>query len=194
MTTTDGGHLELGDLYNGALPLPAGDVLRKMLRRCADFWQLPELAGVARVFYNPKLRSTLGRAFLNEMRIELNTRLLRENPDQLIATLVHELAHLAVQLRFGPCQPHGTEFKSFMRATGISSRATHNLATTHLKHKRTRYLYLHKCSNCGAAFVARTVRRNCYCRACGPKMEWNVIRTPDTQAHHEQLKQIVLEQ
>jgi predicted SprT family Zn-dependent metalloprotease len=116
--------------------------------------------------------------------IELNPRLLGEHPRELVPTLAHELVHLCVRHRYGEtAKPHGREFRSMMRRLGLDGKATHDLPVRHLrKHRRRKYLYLHRCSDCGYEFVARKSRRNCYCRACGPEMEWDIFRLPNTDA------------
>ncbi|MGC9455753.1 MAG: SprT-like domain-containing protein [Phycisphaerae bacterium] len=181
--------LHTDDIWTAASPLPDGRVLRKVVDRCAELWELPELSQVVRVGYNPRLRTTLGRASLDDCRVELNIHLLREHPDQLIPTLVHELAHVAVRLRYGAsAAPHGREFRTLMAAAGLPPETTHNLpAAKALRRRRRRYLYLHICDECGYNFVARSVRRDCYCTACGPEMSWEVYRVADNAAGRKHL-------
>ena len=166
------------DLWQAKLPLPGRSVLMAIAQRCGDVWEMPQLHRKARIVYNPRLRSTLGRATLDENLVELNTRLLREHPEELVPTVVHELAHLAVHIRYGSVAPHGIHFRTLMRAAGVSPKATHRLPVAHLRRKR--YLYLHRCSACGYTFIAPSVRRNYYCIACGPDMTWHVLRAPNT--------------
>jgi predicted SprT family Zn-dependent metalloprotease len=180
--------LEFDDLWTPEQPLPGGAVLRAVAARCAKLWELPALADV-RVGYNPRLRTTLGRAVYGDDRVELNVHLLREHPDQLIPTLVHELAHLAVRRRYGEsAAPHGRAFRKLVAATGLPPETTHNLpAARRLRRRRRRYVYLHVCDGCGYSFVGRSVRRDSYCTRCGPKMSWDVYRAPDTPAGRKRL-------
>ena len=175
------------DLWRPDQPLPGKRVLLVLVERCAEVWGLPRVGRIVTVGYNPRLRTTLGRAVLGEQRVELNVRLLREHPEELIPTLVHELAHLAVHVEYGDVAPHGRHFAALMRAAGFSPKATHNVPVAHLRRRRGRYLYLHGCSNCGASFIARSVRRDCYCRACGPDMTWDVYRAPNTREGRDML-------
>lgn len=160
--------------------LPAREVLHEMVGRLGCAWDCPDLARQVRIVYNPRLTTTLGRAVFDEMLVELNPRLLRENPGELAATLAHEAAHLVVKMRYGRVSPHGREFRTLMRAVNLSPKATHNLPVAHLRRNRSRYLYLHRCGDCGYQFVARSVRRRYYCLACGPGMKWDIFRVPNT--------------
>ena len=180
----------VADLWRPEMPLPTRRVLGAIARRCAEAWEMPRLADCVRIAYNPKLRTTLGRAVLDRNLVELNTRLLAEHPDQLVETLVHELAHVAVHIRYGSVPPHGRHFRTMMRAVSMSPAATHNLPVAHLQRRRTRYLYLHRCSDCGYSFIARSVRRNVYCLACGPEMTWDIFRAPHTRAGKDMLRRM----
>lgn len=168
------------DLWTPRMPLPGKSVLRAIAARCGAAWEMPDLAQRVRIGYNPRLRTTLGRAVLDGRQVELNARLLRDHPAELIPTLVHELAHLVVHMRYGPVRPHGRHFRTLMRAVNVSAGATHDLPVRHLGRRRGRYLYLHRCTGCGYHFVARSVRRNDYCIACGPDMSWDIFRAPNT--------------
>ncbi len=161
-------------------PLPTKRVLREMVESLSQAWKCPDLPRLVKIGYNPRLTTTLGRAVFNDMRVELNPHLLCDNPDELAPTLAHELAHLVVNMRYGRVSPHGREFKTLMRAVNLSGKATHNLPVSHLRRRQTKYLYLHRCEECGYQFVARSVRRQYYCLACGPKMKWDIFRVPNT--------------
>jgi len=182
--------LRFDDLWPPAPPLPTRTILREMTRRCGRLWGIPGLADRVRVSYNARLRTTAGRAVLEDARVELNTRLLRENPTHLVPTLVHELAHLAVHMQYGRVAPHGRHWRAFMRAAGHSHKATHALPTAHLKRPRRHYLYLHRCSDCGQTFLARRVRRDLYCKTCGPEMTWDVFGAPATPAGRKLLEEL----
>ncbi|MFP4105324.1 MAG: SprT-like domain-containing protein [Phycisphaerae bacterium] len=174
--------LRTDDIWTPSGVLPHGDVLCRLVDRIGEAWGIDRFSTRVRAEYNYRLRTTLGRAFLKEDRVELNPRLLTENPDQFVPTLAHELAHLVVHHRHGPvAKPHGTQFRYLMQQLGLSSKATHKVPVGHLKQKRRRYLYLHRCETCGVSFIARSIRRNVYCRQCGPGMRWRVLRAPATR-------------
>ena len=169
------------DLWTPDRPLPGRGVLLAIAARAGEAWECSELTARVRVGYNGRLRTTLGRAVLDDLRVELNPRLLHDHPAELVPTLVHELAHLVVHERYGRVASHGRHFRTLMAAVRLSAAATHKLPTAHLKRRRRRYLYLHRCSDCGYSFIARSVRRNYYCIACGPEMTWDIIRAPSSK-------------
>jgi SprT protein len=158
--------------------LPTRQTLLAIAQRCGVAWEMPDLAPKVAIRYNGRLRTSLGWAVLEEGRVDLNTRLLLEHPAELIPTLVHELAHLAIFRRYGRVSPHGMQFRTFMRAVRLSAKATHDLPVESLR--RRRFLYLHRCTGCGYTFIARRPRRDCYCRACGPPSKWRILRAPAT--------------
>jgi SprT protein len=182
----------LDGIWQPGLPLPGRSVLRALAARCGEIWDCPDLHLRVRIEYNPRLQTTLGRAMLEEDRVDLNVRLLRDNPLELIPTLAHELAHMVVFSRYGKVAPHGRHFRVLMHSAGLPAETTHGLSTDHLKVRRGRYIYLHKCNVCGVTFIARRVRRNCYCRKCGPTMVWDVWRAPDSASGLKQLREMAL--
>jgi len=190
-TAPPGKRFDVSDIWQAGDPLPSGPVLTAIAERCGRAWDMPDLAERVSIAYNPRLRTTLGRALLADNRVELNVRLLREHPGELLPTDVHELAHLAVRMRYGNVQSHGMHFRAFMRAVNLSAASTHSLPTKHLKSRRRRYVYLHRCSDCGMMFIARKVRSDCYCRQCGPEMSWNILRAPATAQGRRKLRKIM---
>jgi len=183
-----GKRFSVDDLWQEGSPLPTLRTLKAIAQRCADAWDMPHLPREVTFGYNGRLRTTLGRAILADRHVELNIRLLMEHPEELVTTFVHELAHLAVSIRYGRVAPHGFEFRTLMHAVGLSPAATHDLPVAHLKQRRTRYLYLHRCSDCGYSFIVRSVRRNIYCSACGPDMTWDIFRAPQSDKGLAQLR------
>lgn len=178
------------DLWTPQLPLPGKAVLTAIGARAGEAWECEELIRRVRIGYNTRLQTTLGRALLDEDRVELNPHLLREHPGELVGTLVHELAHIVVHRHYGKAGSHGLHFRTLMAAVRLSPAATHKLPTAHLRRRRRRLLYLHRCSDCGYSFIARSVRRNYYCLACGPEMTWNIVRAPSTTAGRKHLKDL----
>ena len=168
-------------------PLPTAHTLRELIRCFGELWDCVDLFATARAGFHPRLRTTLGPAFSRELRVELNPHLLREHPAEVIPTLAHELAHLAVHHRCNDgAANHGWEFQALLRMVRLPENTTHNLPVEHLRRrrgsKRSKFLHLHRCSECGMLFVAARAKRNCYCRKCGPTMQWEIFRLPNTAA------------
>lgn len=91
-------------------------------------WQAEDLAARLRWCWNPRLRTTIGRALLEEDTLELNPLLLGRHPQEMRGVVIHELAHLVVTARHGlRVAPHGAAWKALMLAAGESTRATHDL-------------------------------------------------------------------
>ncbi|MBN1943579.1 MAG: SprT-like domain-containing protein [Phycisphaerae bacterium] len=170
-------------LWTPQSPLPTRKLLSRLAARFLSAWRAGDLIPRVKIVYNPRLSTTLGRACLENLRVELNPRLLGEHPEELLPTLGHELAHLVVYARHGSAaRPHGAEFRRLLRKLQLPDAARHRLPVEHLRRKRARYLYLHRCRQCGQSFLARSVRRNYYCLACGPEMEWDIFRAPNSPA------------
>lgn len=102
--------------------------VRAELDAILDHWGAIDLRAVIRWRWNPRLRTTVGRAWLEDMVLELNPRLLARHPGEVRPVLAHEAAHLVVQRFFGRQPAHGRIWKALMRRAGCSTRATHRLA------------------------------------------------------------------
>src|ERR1700674_5938565 len=72
-----------------------------------------KLAREIRVGWNPRMKSTAGRADFREKLISLNPRLSDHGAEEIDRTLRHELAHLLAQFRVGRRRiaPHGSEWR-----------------------------------------------------------------------------------
>ncbi len=111
--------------------------LKEELDPVLELWQVIDLRAAIRIHWNPRLRTTIGRALLDELVLELNPRLLARHPDQVRHVLIHEAAHLVVRRLYGPDEaPHGRVWKAYMRLAGESTKATHDLDVSGLRVKR----------------------------------------------------------
>ena len=94
--------------------------LQDCLLTWSRLWRVPQLATFARVHRTRRLRTSIGRCYPKSGDIFLSIPLLERYPDELVATLCHEAAHIAVYLRFGTRpRPHGPEWKELMRVAGF---------------------------------------------------------------------------
>ncbi len=108
--------------------------LKQALDEVLELWQVIDLRAAIRIRWNPRLRTTVGRAMLDELVLELNPRLLARHPEQVRSVLVHEAAHLVVRRLHGPREaPHGKVWKGYMRKAGEDTRATHDLDVSGLR-------------------------------------------------------------
>ena len=110
-----------------------------MLEQALIAWGVEELKQTIEIRWNQRLRTTIGRANLLLMVLELNPTLLARNPEGVPHVLIHEAAHLVARYKYGPrIAPHGSQWKSLMLAAGESPRATHSFDTTGLRNRRRR--------------------------------------------------------
>ncbi len=125
----------IAELLRDWPPTVVDSVIEEMLL----LWQAEDLSDKITWRWNSRLRTTIGRAILDDMILELNPLLLGRNPDEMRGVVVHELAHLVITNRFGfKVNPHGAEWKSLMRMAGESTSATHSLDVEGLRARRTR--------------------------------------------------------
>ncbi|BCX47713.1 Zn-dependent metalloprotease [Haloferula helveola] len=128
---------------------------------------LRSLASDLRVVWNPRLRSTAGRAWPGQGVIELNPRLREFGDDEIRRTLLHELAHLVAHARAGRKRiaPHGPEWRFACADLGIAGEsARHRLPLPRSRQKR-RFRY--ECPVCGTGIErVRRLRRAAACFTC----------------------------
>ncbi len=132
---------------------------------------LDSLASKTTVVWNSRMRSTAGRAFWPEAKIELNPKLRDLPDDQVGATLLHELAHLIAYAR-NPRRKifaHGVEWQQACFDIGIGGeRATHSLP---LPSRRMKKKWRYSCPECGESFDrVRKMKRSAGCYSCCKKL------------------------
>ena len=155
--------------------------------RLLGLWLALDLLPVT-ISWRASMRTRAGVAWLEERAIELNPRLLAQNPEKLDEILAHELAHLVVWRRHGPeAREHGPEWRALMELAGYRPARFHGMDVRSMRRRRRRYYYLHVCEGCGSWWVARRVRRDRDCRRCGPG-DVRVLRAPGTGAGLAELK------
>ncbi len=125
-------HPEVGELLRVWPP----QRIRAELDRLLESWQVLDLTTAIDWCWNPRLRTTAGRAVFLDMLVELNPLLLARHPDQVVHLLAHEAAHLVVQRLHGRQPPHGRIWKAYMVAVGESTRASHHLDVAGLRRKK----------------------------------------------------------
>lgn len=131
-----------------------GAVLREdpgLAAWCADAAEGLGLAGLARrvkVSWNPRMRTTAGRAWWPDRVIELNPKLKQLEPEQMWRTLKHELAHLVAYERAGRrrIQVHGPEWELACRELGIGGEKPFHELPFRRRRMRKRFAYI--CPQC----------------------------------------------
>lgn len=174
------------------LPVPAE--LERRVAALLQQWRVPE-TGV-RVAWNRRLTTTAGRAFLRGARIELNPTLLARAPDQLPVVLAHEAAHIAAFRLFGPkVAAHGRHWRSLMRLAGHEPSITHDIPVDGRRgrRRRSRYLYLRVCEDCGDRQIAAAVRYG-RCHRCEVRDGYLVVKAPATAAGRAALERLSLDE
>lgn len=90
-----------------------------------------------------------GQALTGRYVIRLNPHFLGKYGDEYInETVVHEVVHLGVGIRYGCVQSHGDEWRRMMWSCGVEPERCHNYkADEGVGRQKTKYAY--KCSQCG---------------------------------------------
>jgi len=143
---------------------------RDLTAQCVESLQvlgLDALASQVVVEWNPRMRTTAGRAFWPCARIELNPKLRELAPEEVDPTLLHELAHLVAYARAGRrrIKAHGAEWQQACVDLGIpGERATHSLPLPGRTMKRN---WRYECPDCGEGFDrVRKMKRRAACYTC----------------------------
>jgi len=124
------------------------------------------IAEEIRIEWNPRLKTTAGRADYRLKLISLNPQ-LAEFPDEIDRTLRHELAHILAQFRAGGrrISPHGAEWQQACRDFGIAGERRCHALPFPAKRYAPRFIY--RCPNCRCDFPrVRRIRRAVACLAC----------------------------
>jgi len=95
------------------------DRARPVLARLAELYGEPRVLDIE-LRASSRLRASLARAYLIEVRITVAVQLLASR--HLEEVLVHEVAHFVCFWRHGRVRPHGREWKALMRLAGHRGR------------------------------------------------------------------------
>lgn len=147
-------------------PAPREEELTRDARALLKGIGEAQLAQQIRVRWNPRLRSTAGRAYRARNLVELNPSLLTVAFDEVDRTLRHELAHLVAyrRARKRRIAPHGPEWRAACDELGIPGE--HRCHTLDFPRARQRRQFAYVCPHCGREI--RRVRRIRVQVACYP--------------------------
>jgi predicted SprT family Zn-dependent metalloprotease len=140
--------------------------LQQQCRDMAAGLGMPRLAGTLSVYWNPRMRSAAGRAFLQVRRIELNPLLREHGEGEVERTLKHELAHLIVHEQYGRrCKPHGPEWQLACAALGIPGEISRHALPLPRRTLARKFQY--RCPSCEATVSrVRPLRGSTACFRC----------------------------
>jgi SprT protein len=136
-------------------------------RQTATEFGLPELAKQVAVIWNPRMRTTAGRAWWPLRMIELNPKIDLLDPQQTARTLRHELAHLIAYERAGrrKIEPHGIEWRKACAELGIPGEAVYHHLPLPRRTQMIRFHYV--CPQCFTETKrVRKIKRPLACYAC----------------------------
>lgn len=143
---------------------------RELTRRAGELVQRFGLGALARrvkVYWNPRMSSTAGRATWPDAVIELNPALEQISEREIERTFLHELAHLVAYERAGNrrIRPHGPEWRRACCDLGIpGERVGHNLP---LPSRTLRRKWRYFCPSCWVSVErVRRMRGHTACYAC----------------------------
>lgn len=142
--------------------------LTQWCKEAAKTLGLKKIATEISVSWNPRMRTTAGRAWWPICRIELNPKLHEISEKEVWQTLKHELAHLIAFQRAGRkrIQPHGIEWKQACADLGIpGENARHTLSLAKSRKQKKNYAYT--CPACHSKLErVRVFKRDVACFSC----------------------------
>ena len=123
-----------------------------------------KLAQQCQVYWNPRMRSTAGRAKLDTLTVEINPLLIEHGEQEVYTTVLHELAHLLAWQRYKH-KGHGLEWRLACAELGIPNEAvTHTLP---LPSRRQKKNWRYKCPHCKEQFDrVRRIKKPSACALC----------------------------
>jgi predicted SprT family Zn-dependent metalloprotease len=133
----------------------------------ATSFGLPELARKVRVTWNPRMRTTAGRAWWPTRAIEMNPKLKAFDEAEIWRTLKHEFAHLLAYERCGRrrIDPHGEEWRVACAELGIAGESPYH--SLPLKRRRMKRNHAYACPSCLSVITrVRPLRRAVACYPC----------------------------
>lgn len=96
----------------------ANHTLDRVWAQSRDIFGARRIGKAPIILINGRLRTTCGRAFLLENKIDLSRKLFVEYTPAFIRDIIpHEVAHFVAWRRFEDCG-HGTDWKNVMKALG----------------------------------------------------------------------------
>lgn len=152
---------------NGGALLQFDPGLTAWCQETASALGMPELARKVRVSWNPRMRTTAGRAWWPHRSIEMNPKIRDIADKEIWRTLKHEFAHLVAYERCGRrrIDPHGPEWQAACAELGIPGESTYH--SLPLKGRRIKRTHFYSCPSCLAVIGrVRPFPRTVACYTC----------------------------
>lgn len=151
--------------------LPTIEHLHEHITYWATLWNIPTLT--VHITYVDTLRKSAGRCRPATGDIRLNHPFLTTHPEELLPTLCHEAAHIAVFHLHGlQARSHGPEWLHLMRLAGQPENRTCTLdLIQHPGHKKTKTTILHRCPRCRYTHRSPSTRLRWVCPQCAERGE-----------------------
>jgi SprT protein len=103
-----------------------------------------------------------GRAYYKEHKVSFNLTLAKENSEEFINTICHEVAHLVTRAVYPNAkQHHGPEFKRVFLAMGGNGKRCHSYDVTKAKRTVVRTYVAYTCS-CREHLVTPAIHKKIY--------------------------------
>ena len=144
---------------------------RELLSSLGGIWKIESLENKVTVKFSGRMVRSLGNCRPETALIRLNKVLADTRNENIFREILcHEAAHAAVFLLYGKkCKPHGPEWRALVSAahypprTKIPDNEIHGLLRIG---RKNRYLYTHRCMNCGRIYLARKTDHRWRCKNC----------------------------
>ena len=153
--------------------------LRRVVRELSVLWEVPELDDMTTIEFSDRMSRSLGRCIPARRLIRLNAGLRTLDDGLIREVLCHELAHLAVYVRYGANKkPHGKEWSRFVKLAGYepTRRAKRVLPWPNKKeimptggkvgNPRRVQQYEHRCPVCQLVRISRSAVPRWCCSEC----------------------------
>ena len=153
----------------------------RTILECGHLWEMPELPGLVRVEFSPRMKVSLGRCLPERGIVRLNKKLKSQPHAFVREVLCHELAHFVTHRRFGTrVRPHGLEWQRLVELAGYqptprvlsissnseSSDKGESGSGNGAQNRRCRPKFEHRCPVCQSVRFAGTAARRWRCSEC----------------------------
>ena len=127
---------------------------------------MPDLPDRVQITFSPRLTRRIGRALPHRGQIRLGETLRKGPAKALREVLCHELAHIAVYLRYGRRpKPHGREWRGLVQQAGQIPRVSLPMVSA-ARSRVAKPVFVHSCPICQATRRAHRPMRRWRCATC----------------------------